>query len=64
MNWGAADFLIGFVLLAAAGLIIALAIKKVSPRYRAVVIVAVVALLALVWAEMAVGVFGSAIAGD
>ena len=64
MNWNVFDFVVVATLLAGAGFAYWLVSRKVSPEYRAVVVVAVVAALLLVWAELAVGVFGTPLAGS
>ena len=65
VQWNLADFLIAGVLLCGAGYLISLALRA-SKRtvIRSVLIVAIIAVLLLVWAELAVGIFDSPIAGD
>jgi hypothetical protein len=63
VDWDVFDFSVAGILLAGAGLAFGLASRKVTPEHRAVVAVAVVAALLLVWAELAVGVFGTPLAG-
>jgi hypothetical protein len=63
MDWDAFDFAMVGVLLAGAGLACLLA-SKAAPKHRAVAGVVVLAAVLLVWAELAVGVFGSPIAGQ
>ena len=64
MNWDLFDFAAAGTLLIAAGLVYALVSRKVSAEHRAVVGIAVTAALLLVWAELAVGVFGTPISGS
>lgn len=63
--WDAADFAIIGVLLFATGLAYELTIRKVGSRkYRVVIAVGLLAVLLLVWAELAVGIFGTPFAGS
>jgi len=56
--WGPGDFLVGGILLFGAGAIATLGIRQVRTPGQRFAVVAVVALgLALVWAELAVGIF-------
>ncbi|MAP95216.1 MAG: hypothetical protein CMK07_09735 [Ponticaulis sp.] len=58
MNWTLLDFLAAFVLLGLAATGIWFSLKHLkSPRTRAIACMTVVVLIALVWAEGAVGVF-------
>jgi hypothetical protein len=65
VNWGPLDFVAAAVLLAGAGSLYVLLIHKLrtAPQRRVVGAGLLVTLL-LVWAELAVGVFGSPIAGS
>ncbi|MFZ9970680.1 MAG: hypothetical protein ACO3GK_05160 [Bacteroidia bacterium] len=65
MNWDAFDFIIAAVLIG--GLVLGLwAIQKAIPQKNKRLLFFAIALLvfALVWAELAVGVFGSPWAGS
>lgn len=63
--WGLADFAVVGALLFGAVLMYELAARKVRTiEHRAAVGLALVAVLILVWAELAVGVFGTAVAGS
>ncbi len=65
VNWSAADFIIAALLLSAAGLGIELVLRKVtSTRNRLIVCGIIMLLLVLVWAELAVGIFGTRFAGS
>jgi len=58
VSWGAEDFLAAGVLLFGAGTLVALVLRYVTGRVgRAALIFAVACVLALVWAELAVGLF-------
>ena len=59
------DFVIAAMLLVGSGLIISLIIEKVqNSTQRIVAIIGIVLLLILTWAEMAVGIFGTPLAGS
>jgi len=65
IHWTLFDFLLAFALLAAAGLTIEAVIRKIkSPINRRISIAFIVLLLVLLWAELAVGVFNTPLAGD
>ncbi|WKK67170.1 hypothetical protein [Lutimonas zeaxanthinifaciens] len=65
VNWSLFDFLIAGVLLIGTGLLIEYVSRSVSGlRRRKVIIAGIVLLFVLVWAEMAVGIFGSPVAGN
>lgn len=65
VNWTLSDFLIMGILLFATVFTIDFVLKKVKTfKSRLILVVGIVALLILVWAEMAVGIFGSPIAGS
>lgn len=65
VNWSLFDFLIAGVLLIGTGLLIEYVSRSVSGlRRRKMIIAGIVLLFVLVWAEMAVGIFGSPIAGN
>lgn len=58
VNWGPGDFVAAFALLFTAGMACALGTRQVARRSQRVAVVAVVLLaLAVVWAELAVGLF-------
>jgi len=65
VNWTFSDFIIGGTLLLGTGLTCELVIRKVSKiKYRIAICVTIIAILLLVWAELAVGVFGTPFAGN
>ncbi|BAV06976.1 hypothetical protein SAMN05421788_102395 [Filimonas lacunae] len=65
VNWSLFDFLVAGVLLTGAGLLLELVLRKVTTlRYRLMLSAAVFIALLLVWAELAVGVFGTPFAGN
>ena len=65
VDWKLNDFVIMGILLISTGLGIELAIAKVSnPRDRIIAALVILAAFLLIWAELAVGVFGSPFAGS
>ena len=65
VDWTVFDFLVAGVLLFGTGLGIELALRKISnPKNRLIAVGAILLVLFLVWAELAVGIFGSPIAGS
>ena len=64
-KWSAFDFAAAGVLLLGAGLAIEVALRLVTKwEYRIAACVGILAVLALLWIEVAVGLFGSPIAGS
>ena len=65
VNWGAMDFVLAAVLLLCAGLIITVVMNKnFFRKYRWLTVAAIVLFFLLLWMEMAVGLFGSPLAGS
>ena len=65
MNWTLFDFVVAGVLLLGAGLMCEIVIRKVKIRkFRIAICLALLILLFLIWAELAVGIFGTPIAGN
>ena len=65
VNWSLSDFIIMGILLTSTGLIAELVLRKVrKPKNRFLLIAAILILLFLIWAELAVGIFGSPFAGS
>lgn len=65
MKWGLFDFVLAGVLLLGAGLAIEVALRLVKKFvYRIAVCLGILAALALVWIEIAVGLFGTPLAGS
>ena len=65
VKWDFKDFIAAGVLLLSAGLAIELVIRNVkTTTSRTVLFVVILLALFLIWAEMAVGIFGSLIAGS
>lgn len=65
VNWKLFDFIVAAGLLLGTGALIELAIRKIKkPEQRIALIIAILILLLLIWAELAVGIFGTAFAGN
>lgn len=65
VQWGLMDFVVAGGLLLSVGLLIAFVMNQpVFQKYRWVIISAVVLVFVLLWMELAVGVFGSPLAGS
>ncbi len=65
VNWTISDFLVMGILLFTTVFTIDFVLKKLKTlKSRLILIVGIVVLLALVWAELAVGIFGSPFAGS
>lgn len=63
--WTLSDFIIAGILLLGTGVVIELIARNVkSKKVRIGMIIGTLIVLLLVWAEMAVGIFGSPIAGS
>ncbi len=64
VNWSWFDFIAAAVLLLGTGLLCELVLRKVKKNaYRIIICVALLFILLLIWAELAVGIFGSPVAG-
>jgi uncharacterized membrane protein len=65
VNWSIMDFLIAGVLLFGTGLTIEFVLRKVKTRKNRILVCGIIILLLLLlWTELAVGIFGSPIAGN
>ncbi|WP_109682636.1 hypothetical protein [Xanthomarina spongicola] len=65
VNWSVFDFIIAGVLLFGTGFLLELVIRKVKTRQnRIVFFLIIIALLVLTWIELAVGLFGTPLAGS
>lgn len=64
VNWGIFDFVIMGILLLGTGLMIELVTRKVKTQYRIVLYTVIFLSFLLVWAELAVGIFGTPFAGS
>lgn len=65
VNWDIFDFVVAGVLLMGTGLMIELAIRTIKNKNTQISIIAAILFgLFLLWTELAVGIFGSPIAGS
>ena len=65
VKWNVMDFIIAAALLVSTGLIINYIQKKLTRnKYRTLIIASIIILLLLLWAELAVGIFGTPLAGN
>lgn len=65
VNWDIFDFFVMGVLLLSVGLLIELVLRKVKTTKNRIILCGVVGLVfLLVWAELAVGIFGTPLAGN
>ena len=63
--WTISDFVIAGILLIGTGIVIEVVVRNVKDqRARIGMIIGTLAVLFLVWAELAVGIFGSPLAGS
>lgn len=64
VNWDLADFVVAAILLLSTGFTLEFIITKVKkPKYRIALSLAVVMMLLIIWAELAVGIFGTPLSG-
>ncbi|MCJ7554598.1 MAG: hypothetical protein MUO34_12020 [Ignavibacteriaceae bacterium] len=64
VNWTLFDFIVAGVLLLGTGLMCELVMRKVNKiRLRIAICVALLAMLLLIWAELAVGIFRTPLSG-
>lgn len=64
VNWSLSDFIVAGVLLLGAGLLLELVVSTVSQTGRRIAIgLAILVVFLLIWAELAVGIFGTPFAG-
>jgi hypothetical protein len=65
VNWDLTDFIVGGILLYGTGLACELVLRKVhSTRKRILICAGILLALFLVWAELAIGIFGTPFAGS
>ncbi len=65
VEWTLIDFIIAGTLLLSTGLIFDLIIKKIKNiQYRIAISIVLFIILLLIWAELAVGIFGTSIGGN
>ena len=65
VSWTLPDFVVAGVLLLVTGLMCDLVIRKVqNVNYRIAICIMILLALLLIWAELAVGIFGTPFSGD
>lgn len=65
INWASSDFIIAGVLLFCTGFICEYILRKVKKKEnQAALCIAIILILVLTWVELAVGVFGTPLAGS
>ncbi|HEY1200420.1 MAG TPA: hypothetical protein VGE79_05545, partial [Niastella sp.] len=65
VDWSPFDFLVMGVLLLGTGLACELVLRKVKKTgYRVAIVAGILVALLLIWAELAVGIFGTPFAGS
>lgn len=65
VNWTLLDFVVAGILLFGTGLLCELVIRKVNKiKYRIVICLVLLVILLLIWAELAVGIFGTPLSGQ
>lgn len=65
VNWSVFDFVVAGVLLFSTGLLCELVLRKVQKtEYRIALCAVLLATLLLIWIELAVGIFGTPLAGS
>lgn len=62
--WTLSDFIIMGILIFGTGLAYELIVKKVGKKHRVVIALVLLATFLLIWAELAVGLFGTPFAGS
>ena len=65
VNWTLFDFIVAGILLLTTGIMCELVIRKVNKiEHRIAICLAILAALLLIWAELAVGIFGTPLSGQ
>ena len=65
VNWSLFDFVVAGVLLLTTGLLCELVLRKVIKiQHRVILCLAILGVLFLIWAELAVGIFGTPLSGN
>lgn len=65
VNWSVMDFVMAAILLFGTSLVIEFVLRKVkSTKHRILICVIIIVILLLIWTELAVGIFGSPVAGN
>ncbi len=65
VNWTLADFIVAGILFLTSSIIIELVLRIIKKSgYRIAIIISVLVVLLLIWAELAVGIFGTPFGGS
>jgi uncharacterized membrane protein len=65
VNWSLLDFIAAGLLLLATGFMLEIILRKVkSTKFRIAICLALLILFILIWTELAVGIFGTPLAGS
>lgn len=65
VNWSAFDFFVAASLLISVGFLVDFVVRKIKhSTYKIAACIAIFLLLFIIWAELAVGIFGSPFAGN
>lgn len=65
VNWSLFDFVVAGVLLLTTGLLCELVLRKVIKiQHRVILCLAILGVLFFIWAELAVGIFGTPLSGN
>jgi len=64
VNWGVFDFLVAGLLLLGIGSVYLLTTKLLGTKHRRIIALVLITILTLIWAELAVGLFGTPFAGN
>jgi hypothetical protein len=65
VNWSLADFIVAGILLLSTGLLCELVIRKTTNiMYRIYFCVGILLIFLIIWVELAVGIFGTALSGN
>ena len=63
-DWGFADFVIMGSMIFGTGLALDWVVRKVDKKYRLLAVIGIILAFILLWAELAVGIFNSPLAGS
>ena len=65
VNWTLFDFVVAAILLLGTGLVIEFVLRNVKKiTHRIIICIIILAVLLLIWAELAVGIFGTPFSGN
>ena len=65
IDWSPFDFLVMGILLLSAGIVLEIVLRKISGKQNRIALIAIIVIVfLLIWAELAVGIFGTPFAGS